>query len=193
MRVKNGSRLGFTSTLAVVAVLGSTFGKDIPPGVHYKKASPEVNAKFSKMLSDLLADKIPDDKLKECISDIVICGPMLWPSVSKIEGDTAGGKPTTFYVPTKGGSKPQVLHGKAFTTLKDRLNFLETIQAIASLSPMKVRPLTKDEIQYYWAIIPYDISEPILAAQSNKITLFFHASEGKIMFVDIPGSTKPSK
>jgi hypothetical protein len=174
--------------LAVVA--SPVFGQDIPSGVHYKKASPEVNAKFSKMLGDLLAGKIPDAKLKDCVADVMICGPGFWPAVLKIERETAGGKEATFMVPIPGKSEPRVFHGRAFKSIDDRLNFLGTIVAVGLLSPMKVRPLTRAEIGYYWAIIPYDIEEPILAAESKKITLFFHAEKGKIMFVDVP--TTPS-
>jgi hypothetical protein len=96
-------------------------------------------------------------------------------------------------VPISDLKKVQVLQGRAFTTEADRLNFMDTLSAMVALGPFKIRPLKRTEIEYYWSIISYDIDEPILAAESKKVTLFFHADKGKIMFADIPGSHAPTK
>lgn len=179
--------------LAAVTLAGILPAQEIPPGVRYKKAKPEVNAKFSAMLTDLMAGRIADSKLLDCYDNPVICGPGLWPTIKKINGKELTGNLAQFMVPTGSGEKMQVLEGRFFKTNADRLDFAITIGAIAKLAPMKIRPLTKSEIAYYWAIIPYDIEEPLMAAESKKLTLIFNAAGGKILFVDMPMKTEPAK
>jgi len=53
------------------------------------------------------------------------------------------------------------------------------------LAPLKLRALTKTDLSYYWAIIPWDIEEPLLGADSKKMSIMFDGDEhGKIFFVD---------
>jgi len=176
-------------TVAWIFLLSATiFAQDIPEGVHYKRAKPSVNSKFVRDLAAVLAGKISDDKVLSYCSDVIVCGPRLWPNILKIDPH-AGGQHVTFMIPHPDG-QAQRLEGRRLRSNKDRFSFILTLQAMASLAPSKIRPLKRTEIAYYWAIIPYDIQEPIVAIENKQLTLLVDGGQGKIFFVDLLPKSK---
>ena len=77
--------------------------------------------------------------------------------------------------------------GKAFQTRNEILIFWKAFRTIADFTNFKIRKLNPTELRLYWAMIPYDITEPIFILQSkkHKILIAFNSPENlKISWID---------
>lgn len=169
--------------------------QQIPTGVHYKKAPDAVNklalAKLQKFYSSTM-DNPADDGLGD---QALICGPMLW-------GQLKNGAPNDLQNATKakfifpGISTGNALEGRV---LKSQYSQSAIWLAMLLLKDKwKVEPTIReanpDEIKYYWAIISYDIEEPLYIADYGKAQALFNfnsdAKDPKVFFVDFVGKSK---
>lgn len=167
--------------------------QDIPKGVRYKKADAKVNAIAEKKLQAVfrmkptLADYAPVSSMP------LVIGPSLWASIRKaVAKEFANSKPVTFFVP--GSSGLQKLEGRSPKTARQLELTWMCIAGLAEKSgKATVRKAKADELSYYWAIIPYDIEEPLYVVDCGrtKFIIDFHTKNPKDpmpFFVDIVGS-----
>jgi hypothetical protein len=158
----------------------------IPAGVVYKTATAEANrAAIEKLMAAFLS---PDGAVasEDLCGQTLICGPGLWASfkddteLQKIETGV-----TSFRVPT--GDQVQVLAGKLLQTEAEVATFWQAFARRFRPEPGAIiRRPTAEEISLYWAMIPYDITEPIFVIESPRYVLLvaLAGDDAKILWVD---------
>jgi hypothetical protein len=160
---------------------------DVPEHVVYKKASGEVNRRALDMLSSrpLLAGEraYASDQV---FSDKLICGPGLWP---KIKDDPDMKKITKgevkFKIPTKNGE--QELAGKLFQTNDEVAAFWKAFRRAYKSEEATVRRPSREELRIYWAMISFDIEEPLFVVETKSASIL-------VQFVSSPsGNASESK
>lgn len=150
-------------TLGLLAYSCLCTGQEIPNGVNYKKAPAMVNAKAKAVLETALADtNTPTDFLSGTIS----CGPMLWNDLKESHGPLSkDSTPVTMFLSVP--EKIQV-EGRGFRTQEERELFWKLVlEKFPGLRKGIVRPAHANEIQFYWATIPFDIEEPFFAIETS--------------------------
>jgi hypothetical protein len=170
--------------LLIVAVLMSStaIAQEIPAGIRYIYASDELNARALKKLQTVFSRKTL--KLDALLGPKVICGPQPWHTLKK-ETPLKGMKiaPAQIIVPLRSGGTREY-EGALFQT-KDEINaFARGMENyLASGGPYTIRKPDANELRIYWAIIPYDISEPIFVADNGEHKLLLHFLEdGETVF-----------
>ena len=151
------------TSLFLIAV--ASFGQDVPQGVNYKKASPETNAKAKAALERALADSNPPAALLS--GDAISCGPILWSDLEK-EHDALSkdSTPVDMFLSVP---DPVQAQGRGFRTQEQRERFWKVVlDRHPDLRNGVVRPARANEIQFYWATIPFDIEEPFFAIETSK-------------------------
>jgi len=159
----------------------------IPSDVVYKKAGSEVNRKaFDKLRGFFLAtDKTATrDNL---FSDTLICGPGLWRNIkddAEMRLITTG--VTQLRIPTQEGV--QTLEGKLFHRKEEVESFQRVfVRQYKFDSQTVIRRPTARELRIYWAMIPYDIEEPIFIVESKEATIlvdFVGNEDARIIWID---------
>jgi hypothetical protein len=137
-------------------------GQDVPQGVHYKRATPEVNARAKAVLEQALANHgTPTNFLLGTIS----VGPVLWNDLKDShEVLSKDSTPVTVVL-----SMPEAIQaeGRGFRTQDQRERFWKLVlDKYPGLQKGIVRPAKASEIQFYWATIPFDIEEPLFAIET---------------------------
>lgn len=178
-----------TALLAFVT-LGS---QEIPKGVRYKKADAKVNAIAEKKLHAVFDKKPTLADYAPVSSTPLVIGPSLWAAIKKaVVKEFANSKPVTFFVP--GSAGVQKLEGRSPKTAKQLETTWMCIAGLAEKSgKATVRKAKANELSYYWALIPYDIEEPLYMVDCGrtKFVIDFSAAnpkDPKPFFVDIVGS-----
>lgn len=142
--------------------LGTGVAQDIPKGVHYKKASVEANGKAKDALERALSDSAA---AKNLLNDVITCGPILWNDL-KAHHDllSKDSTPVTMFLSVSG---PLQAEGRGFRTQEQRDRFWQLVlDKYPDLKKGVVRVAKTNEIQFYWATIPFDIEEPFLAIET---------------------------
>ena len=152
----------------------------IPPGIRYKKASPEVNEQAKQHLKTTFTAQAKDADVLSLFESHVICGPGLWPD---IKNNPAVSKLTKGTVTLNEGT--QKLEGKLFQSPEEVLIFWNAFKQRTDFTGLKIRKLIPDELKTFWAMISFDIEEPIFILESpkHKILVDF-TSDGKILWID---------
>jgi hypothetical protein len=118
--------------------------------------------------------------------DVLICGPGLWHNIkddAEMKKLTMG--VTKFKVPMKDGV--QVLEGKLFQSKEDVSQFWKAFWRRYKADPQaKIRHTSARELSLYWAMISYDIEEPIFTIETKDAVILanFWAKEMKLGFID---------
>lgn len=155
-------RIGFVVCSIACAHLSLSHGQDVPSGVTYKRATAEVNAKAKVELeSALTADQAPTVFL----GDVISCGPMLWNDLkSSREPLLKDSTPVTMMLSLP---EPLKAEGRGLRTQEQRNLFWRLVlEKFPQLKHGTVRVAKPNEIQYYWATIPFDIEEPFFAIET---------------------------
>lgn len=183
IRLAAGVGLSSFCLLNTVCCVGGA-AVDIPEGVRYKKASRDVNEKARKRLADLfrapLKPQIPDD----AFARMPICGPFLWSKIKHLPEMKAlkkGRVVVSMPIYERGKLvRRQEMQGKMF---QDKAEIREFWKAICKIigrdERFRIRWPTKDELKIYWALIPYDIGEPIFVLESDRHTLLVDFVDGQ--------------
>ncbi len=159
----------------------------IPPEVIYKKAGLEVNRKAIDKLSGFFLATYTMAPLDNLFSDKIFCGPGLWRNIKDdpdMKRITTG--VTRFSIPTPKGA--QVLEGKTFQCKEEVESFQRAFLKRYKFDSQTVirRPIAR-ELRIYWAMIPWDIDEPIFIVESKVATILvnFGVSENvTIIWID---------
>jgi hypothetical protein len=158
---------GTQRILAVVFTLGvltaaTSVGQDVPKGVNYKKAAAEINGRAKAALERALSDTETPTKL---LSEVISCGPILWNDLRvNQESLSKESTPVTMFLSVP---EPIQAEGRGFRTQEQRDRFWKLVMdKYPGLRTGVVRPARANEIQFFWATIPFDIEEPFFAIET---------------------------
>lgn len=185
------------SIVAMMVLASAALAADdvvIPDGVRYKKATEEVNERAKqKLLKVFTADAADAEVLRLFENKTLICGPGLW---QKIKTDPAlaatGEGKVTFRVPVlddarKPTGKSYELKGQLFQSDVEVLAFWKAFSKYAEFTDLKVRKLTSRELEIYWTMISFDITEPVFVVEGKKhqILVQFTSPENlRVLWID---------
>lgn len=159
MNIQCRTRLIISSAILLATL---SLAQDVPSGVKYTKASPEVNAKAKASLSQALADPgLPTSFL----SDTITCGPILWNDLKTEQAALSkDSTPVDMFLSIP---EPLQAQGRGFRTQEQRERFWRLVLAEhPDLRKGVVRIASAREIQYFWSTIPFDIEEPFFAIET---------------------------
>jgi hypothetical protein len=108
----------------------------------FKQGSPDVD--------DLLAAKP------------MLCGPGCWSKAGLMEQEDYF--PVTQITRTSSGNLTR--QSAMILTAKARTNVARSVVALVGTSP-RIRPLTPSELELYWAVVPFDLKDPLFVAEAN--------------------------
>lgn len=152
---------------AMFAVVGSAADVEVPPGVVYKRSSAEINdggVAFIKRLLD------PADPVRRTSAyGLLICCPGLWRDA---EAACTTGAPgairTEMVVPNTTTGEQRRLAAATWTSAQPLPAILAaTLDVQLAGRQVVVRKLTKAELEVHWAIISWDIEEPIFVVEAG--------------------------
>jgi len=165
----------------------------IPEGINYIKTTEETNqlAK-AKLLKLFTSEAKKEEVLSLFANKFLICGPALWleikddKSLSEIETGTVA-----LQMPIINDKQELVRmqeeSGKLFQSPDEIWIFWNAFVKRTDFTDLKIRKLNPLELEIFWAMIPFDITEPlfILESQQHKIlTVFASPDDLKIMWID---------
>jgi hypothetical protein len=156
----------------------------IPPGVRYKAASVQLNdaarAKLERFFAPAAASAEP------LFGEMVVCGPFLWDQVKDAPELKGAGISSKLVLPS--ATEMQTFEGRLMKTKPD---VAACARALASRfrfkrSELKVRRLDRDEISLFWAMIPFDMEEPlfIVEAAGHKLVASFGQDGRTVTWID---------
>lgn len=150
---------------------------NIPKGVVYKYCDKKIVDK-----AKLLITKNISDSLDYTLSgELLIVGPVLWKRFKNIEvlKNIEGGN-TTFHV------DKDFLTGKMTQDINDTKKVWTEFRKEINGQGYNIRKLNEKELQYYWAIISFDIDEPLLIVETkdHKYILNILKDSLKLMWLD---------
>jgi|GEM_PF-824097 len=154
----------------------------VPEGVKYKEATAAVNEQAKQLLLKKFSAKSTDKDVLSIFTTKLICGPGLW---SEIKDDKEMAKLTKGNVNIHVDA--QTLDGKLFQSPEEVMLFWKAFVKVVDTGSFKVRKLSEEEIKIFWAMISFDIEEPlyILESPQHKILVDFVSDGGlKIMWID---------
>ena len=158
----------------------------VPKGVVYKEANADDNRKAFDKLWQVFVVGDRKTGTDDLTSNILICGPGLWhnikddPEMAKLKLGV-----TKIKVPTNNGV--QELDGKLFQNKEEVAAFWKAFGRKYKPDPQaKIRRPTARELDLYWAMIPYDITEPIFMIESKDAVILaqFTDSNMKLGWID---------
>ncbi len=165
----------------------------IPEGIRYKTASDGVNEKAKQVIYKLFSAKATDQVVLSSLhSKFLICGPGLWVNIENDKNlsqvDTGN---VNFEIPVLNSdgqvTRVDKLQGKVFQSPDEVLLFWKAFSHGTRVSEFKIRKLNTEELQIYWAMIPFDITEPIFILESKEhkiLTAFGSSGDLKVMWID---------
>ena len=152
---------------------------DVPEGVVYKRPLPSVER---TALETLIAHPLLSGDRKFAADEIfnvpLICGPGLWQHIKDDGGMTKIAKgDVTFNIPTANGT--QKLKGKLFQTKDEVAVFWKAFMKAYGTEKSTIRRPTSEELRIYWAMITYDITEPLFVVESKSAAILVQFIEEK--------------
>jgi hypothetical protein len=171
-----------TATLLLVSFsLTAQDSLVIPAGVAYKRKTAEVNNRARTML---LLELNANTVTYSLFDASLIMGPVLWKrykaneTIGKIkEGNVQFHVPITDPVTKK--QSQQVLNGKLIQQKDDFKKVWKQLIADMSNPVPVIRKIRENELKYYWAIINFDIEEPLFVVETGSFNLLVQFLESK--------------
>ncbi len=157
---------------------------DIPKGVVYKYCSPDIVEKAKALITKELGDT-PKYELN---GGILFVGPVLWARYLKIPALAAipNGNVTINFNKEKLACK-MTQDSEGFNKIWNQV-----LQEVSG-KEIKIRKVTYKELQYYWAVISFDIEEPLLIAETPEHNYIFNLSPKTLKLVwldEVPANMK---
>ena len=156
----------------------------IPKGVVYNYCDPKIVEATKKAIKDNLTDS----SNYSIIGDMIIVGPMLWARFKNIENiKSIKNGNTTFKV------DKQDFEGKMTQTLADSKKLWYELRKEINTKPYIIRKFTESELGYYWAVISFDIDEPLLILETDEHRYILNVlkKDVKLFWLDeVPKSVK---
>ncbi|HKC67855.1 MAG TPA: hypothetical protein VKG26_06460 [Bacteroidia bacterium] len=171
--------------LVLVAQLGTAQIMDIPEGVRYKPTTDKVNQKAEQLLRKELGPK-PSYKL----FNIMLCiGPALWDiykedtALSNIEGGNL-----QLQEPVYDKNHKQIdtiiKIGKFIQAKPDFKKVWDRLRKECDGQELIFRKFKRDELTYFWSVIPYDIEEPVFIVETKLHTYIIDIDNNKLVWLD---------
>lgn len=150
-------------TVAVFAQKKETIS--IPTYVNYKYCKPKAYAAAKELTLSELVENDPSYRL---VIENFFIGPTMWERIDSMEdiADIEGGK-VTFHVDRK------KLDGKYIQSWEDGKIVWDQIRSEFNGVPMRLRKATFEELEYFWAVISYDIVEPLIIGETSERKYIF--------------------
>ncbi len=167
--------------------------QEIPKGVRYKKADASVNVRAKKKLHAIFDGRPTLANFDGVAKMPLLLGPGLWNAMKKaVAADFKTAKKSFFMVPNATGY--QKLEGRIPRTPDQLETAWLCITGLAEKSgKATIRKAKAGELSYYWALISYNLEEPIYVVDCGRTKLIFdfddNAKDPRPFFVDIVGKT----
>lgn len=181
-------RLTCAALFLMTTAVGPTEASDrpnVPEGVVYHETTAEKNAKAKAAVLKAFTS----ESLHELFGTKVVCGPALWHAIkSKPEINSLQPADTVFNIPITAGPRAgsmQQLRGALFQTDAE-VSALAKALATMAASDIHVRKAGADELSLYWALIPYDIEEPLFIVETGglRFLIDMSADDHKVFWID---------
>ncbi len=179
-------KLGHVCVTLLLLALGLPIAaaQEIPPGVRYIKGSAELNDQTLKRLEAVFAQQ--PVKLAPLLAPPVVCAPEPWASVKSAKDSPLQGMkitPANLTIPLSSGGTQQ-FEGALFQTDQELVAFSTAMERyLGDGGPYTLRKPNAEELRIYWAMIPFDITEPIFVADNAEHKLLMQFGEdGKHIF-----------
>jgi hypothetical protein len=158
---------------------------DIPSGIVYKPTSSESNNEAIKILKKEFTQ--PSYSLYD---KLVYCGPILW-STLKYTPELAAipGGNITINIPKYDQNGKEIsttpFDGKLIQNKEDFKKIWDELIKSFKNGDFTIRKLKKEELLYYWSVIPYDIEEPIFVIENSKFRIIVDLTKAlKVQWID---------
>lgn len=149
----------------------------IPAGIVYNYCEPEIVEKAKRMINEDLLNK---DSYQLCQKFLII-GPQLWKRFSSIDSvnQIEGGKVKVVF---DGNELDAKMSQDEEDSKKIWAAFRDEIQG----KKYTIRKLNEKELRYYWAVISFDIDEPLLVVETSehRYILNILKDDLKVMWLD---------
>jgi hypothetical protein len=149
----------------------------IPKGIVYKYCDKKIVDKAKLLITENLSDSTKYDLCDK----LLIVGPVLWNRFKNIEilNKIENGN-TTFNVDKKQYT------GKMTQDIADTKKVWKELIKEINGEKFIIRKLTEKELQYYWAVISFDIDEPLFVVETSthKYILNLLKKNLKLMWLD---------
>lgn len=153
--------------------------QEVPKDVRYAKVDAKTNTIAQKKLQAVFGKEPTMADYSPIAHSPTIVGPRLWSAIKKAAlKDMPKSKPVTFNVPN--GKAVHKYDGRLLKEAPEIELLWLSISIIAEKgSKASVRKAKASELSYYWAIISYDIVEPLYVVDCGKSKFLFHFDESK--------------
>jgi len=165
----------------------------IPVGIRYKYASDETNQEGKKILATLLEGDPDQVLINNTFAGSAICGPYIWyrlknyPQTVDLSKSMAPSSMPIF----KDGKVEKfiVMEGRVLRTPRDGEIFWEVFKKeYVKGQKFDIRKLSSKELSELWAMIAWDIEEPIFIAESGSTKIIFNLiqknSKLRLFYID---------
>lgn len=146
-------------------------------GIRYKRHSAAGNEETRQRI--VAAFAAGPGGVEKLTDDFLLCGSGCWSRTNKsgLEASTDY-IPATSHTPVKGGYVTR--EGAFVRTAKGRKAVSTALSQMAGIRPT-VRPLTQSELETLWAIVPFDLEDPIFVveAKGHRVVFDFGSSKSK--------------
>jgi len=151
-------------------------------GIRYKEADESTNTKAKELLIEVLTPYYSGDK--HIFSIVLMCGPFMSKQKTVMKYvNTTTAIDTGVSIPTSEGIIR--MKGKLFQERDEILGFETYLRDILKEDgSFNIRNLTENELAVYWAVIPYDIEEPVFILESKIYKFLIDFSKNEVFYID---------
>jgi hypothetical protein len=156
----------------------------------YKRAPEEINQKAKLKLERAFSIRAADTKADDLFAEAVVCGPLLWEALKDQTGkDLQESLPLNFIMSIP---RPATKEGRSFSKPEQKQSFWNYfMEKVKGSNSVSVRRASKQEVDYYWSTISFNIEEPLYVIDIGKRKVLFNFlvknGEPKIFWIDIVG------
>lgn len=152
----------FVLTSLVAGVAGAASPK-IPSGVKYVTASAEVNATAKATLAAMFTGTPPTLNVKVPEKGVVMLGPFMGQRLERL--DMSGFLKVTAKIPF--GDTMADMQSYGSRTPEESRALLALLRDFAPTPPVKIRPMSPQEMKLIWPFIAWDLTEPVFIVESK--------------------------
>lgn len=180
------------SLLLILLSFGLSQAQDVPAGVRYKKASDKMNGKAKALLEKALSNPAAEIDIDTTFGKTAImCGPFVW----ELVGDGNSFKDSSTVKLIVNGVLKE---GRGITDSEQkRLIWKRLLEKMGNTIKPIVRKANADEIGFYWAMIPFDIEEPLFIVDYGKekllVNFIVKSDQPHFFWIDLVKDIRPSK
>jgi hypothetical protein len=178
-------------SVAVLTVGVGAQTSEVPEGIVYSPPSEAQIKAAQATVSKMIAKDAPEKELQMIFrGERLVCAPFAWSLVARENEMKAIKEGTSYFkVRLKKGEVEAlgVFEGKTLTKQQDMIAFWRALVRKLDLSSaFTVRKLTANELRQYWAMITFDIVDPVVVAENkkHKILLQFTGPDSSLLWVD---------